>query len=70
MPKLPGVKVQDAVRALQKAGLYIDRQSKHVVMTNGVVTLTIPRGNPINAYTMASIVLKAGLTIEQFKALL
>ena len=70
MPKLPGVKVQDAVRALQKAGLYIDRQSKHVVMTNGVVTLTIPRGNPINAYTMASIVPKAGLTIEQFKALL
>lgn len=70
MPKLPGVKVQDAVRAFQKAGFHVDRQSGHVVMTNGTVTVSIPRGNPINAYTMAGIVIKAGLTIEQFKKLL
>ena len=70
MPKLPGVKVQDAVRALQKAGFRVARQSGHAVMTNGAVTVSIPRANPINAYTMAGIVLKAGLTIDEFKKLL
>jgi predicted RNA binding protein YcfA (HicA-like mRNA interferase family) len=35
MPRLPGVNHLSAIRALQKAGLRIARQSKHVVMTNG-----------------------------------
>jgi hypothetical protein len=32
--------------------------------------LTIPRGNPVNAYTMGGIVRDAGLTIEEFRELL
>ena len=32
MPKLPGVNHLDAVRALEKAGFWIARQGKHVVM--------------------------------------
>ena len=32
--------------------------------------MTLPRHNPVNAYTMAGIVLDAGLTIEEFKNLL
>ena len=71
MPKLPGVNHQDAVRALQKAGFRIARQGKHIVMTNddGRI-LTIPRGNPINAFTMGGIVRDAGLTIDEFRKLL
>ena len=34
MPKLPGVNHLNAVRALEKAGLRIARQGKHIVMTN------------------------------------
>ncbi|MCU1307472.1 MAG: hypothetical protein JWN45_2167 [Acidobacteriaceae bacterium] len=52
MPKLPGVNHQHAVRALEKAGYRIVRQSKHIVMSNGTRFLTIPRNNPVNAYTM------------------
>ena len=70
MPKLPGVSHQSAVRALEKAGFRILRQGKHVVMTDGTRILTIPRANPINAYTMAGIVRDAGLTLEQFRELL
>lgn len=70
MPKLPGVNHQDAVRALEKAGFRIARQSKHIVMTDGVRILTIPRHNPVNAITMGNIVRDAGLTIEDFKKLL
>jgi hypothetical protein len=39
-------------------------------MTDGVRILTIPRHNPINAFTMGGIVRDAGLTIDAFKALL
>jgi predicted RNA binding protein YcfA (HicA-like mRNA interferase family) len=68
--KLPGVNHLDAVRALERAAFHIARQGKHIVMTDGVRILTIPRHNPVNTYTMAGIVQDAGLTIEEFKKLL
>lgn len=70
MPKIPGVNHLDAVRALEKAGFRIVRQGKHIVMTDGVRILTIPRHNPVNAFTMGGIVRDAGLTVEEFKKLL
>jgi hypothetical protein len=68
--KLPGVNHLDAVRAPERAAFHIARQGKQIVMTDGVRILTIPRHNPVNAYTMAGIVQDAGLTIEEFKQLL
>lgn len=70
MPKLPGVNHLDAVRALEKAGFRIARQGKHIVMTDGVRILTIPRHDPVNAFTMGGIVRDAGLTIKAFRQLL
>ena len=70
MPKVPGVNHLDAVRALEKAGFGVVRQGKHVVMTDGVRILTIPRHNPVNAFTMGGIVRDAGLTVEEFRKLL
>ena len=70
MPKLPGVNHLDAVRALERAGFRIARQSKHIVMTDGTRILTIPRHNPVNAFTMGGIARDAGLTIEAFRRLL
>lgn len=55
MPKIPGVNHLDAVRALQKAGFRILRQGKHLVMSDGVRIVTIPRHNPVNAFTMGGI---------------
>ena len=70
MPKVPGVNHLDAVRALEKAGFGVVRQGKHIVMTDGVRILTIPRHNPVDAYTMGGIVRDAGLTVEEFRTLL
>ena len=70
MPKLPGVNHLDAVRALEKAGFRVARQGKHTVMTDGHRILTIPRHNPVNAFTMGGIVQDAGLTVEEFRRLL
>jgi len=70
MPRLPGVNHQQAIKAFEKAGFWIARQSRHVTMTDGDHVITIPRANPINAFTMAGIVKDAGLSIREFKKLL
>ena len=70
MPKIPAINHLDAVRALEKAGFRIIRQGKHIVMSDGVRILTIPRHNPVNAFTMSGIARDAGLSVEQFKKLL
>jgi predicted RNA binding protein YcfA (HicA-like mRNA interferase family) len=70
MPRIPGINHMVAVRALQKVGFEIIRQGGHVVMSDGVRLVTIPRHNPVNAFTMGQIAKHAGLTPEQFKKLL
>ncbi len=70
MGKIPGIDHLAAVRALQRAGFRIIRQGKHIVMSDGSRILTVPRHNPVNAYTMGGIVRDAGLTPEEFKQLL
>jgi predicted RNA binding protein YcfA (HicA-like mRNA interferase family) len=70
VPKIPGVNHLDGVRALEKAGFRIVRQGKHIVMSDGTRIITIPRHNPVNAFTMGGIARDAGLTVEEFKKLL
>jgi len=70
VPKIAGVNHLRAVAALERAGFRILRQGAHIVMTDGVRILTIPRHNPVNAFTMGGIVRDAGLTVEEFRKLL
>jgi len=70
MPKLSGINHLVAVRAFEKIGFRIVRQSKHIIMSNGERFLAIPRHNPIQAFTLGGIVKDAGLTVEQFRNLL
>jgi len=70
LPSISGVNHLDAVRALEKAGFRIVRQGKHIVMSNGARIITIPRHNPVNAFTMGGIARDAGLSVEQFRELL
>jgi hypothetical protein len=39
-------------------------------MSDGTRFITIPRHNPVNAFTMGGIVKDAGLSVEQFRELL
>ena len=70
VPGLPGINHQRAVKAFEKAGFRIAREGKHITMTNGERIITIPRVNPIDAFTMAGIVKDAGLSNDDFKKLL
>jgi len=67
---IPGVAHDRAVRAFERAGFRVARQGKHIVMTDGSRIITIPRADPINAYTMGGIVKDASLTEKQFRKLL
>lgn len=70
MTRLPGVNHQRAIKAFEKAGFRIARQGRHITMTNGERIITIPRANPVDAFTMAGIIKDAGLSIDEFKKLL
>lgn len=70
MPSVPGINHLQAVRALESIGFRIVRQSKHIIMSDGIRILTVPRNNLINAFTMGTIVQAAGLTVEEFRKLL
>jgi predicted RNA binding protein YcfA (HicA-like mRNA interferase family) len=70
MPRIPGVSFQQAIRALRKVGFLVIREGGHVVMSNGDTRLTIPRHNPVNAFTMGAIASDAGLSPDEFRRLL
>ena len=70
MPSIPGVSQREAERVFAKLGYEVIRQGKHLIMSDGVVTLIIPRHNPINAFTMGALAKQAGLTPEQFREML
>jgi predicted RNA binding protein YcfA (HicA-like mRNA interferase family) len=70
MGKIPGIAHLRAVKALEKVGFRIARQGKHIVMTDGVRIITVPRHDPVDAHTMGGIVRDAGLNPEQFRKLL
>jgi len=67
---LTDVSSERAVRALQKAGFRKERSGKHIVLTNGVRLVTVPRHKRLNPYTLRSIIRDAGLTGQDFRKLL
>jgi predicted RNA binding protein YcfA (HicA-like mRNA interferase family) len=56
--------------AFSKRGFRIIKQRKHIGMSDGTHRITIPRHKRINPYTLKSIIKDAGLTDEEFKALI
>ncbi len=70
MGSLPGIKHLQAVRALEKLGYRVVRQSGHIIMSDGTRTLTVPRNNLINAFTMDGIIKTAGISTDEFRKLL
>ncbi|HEY2159302.1 MAG TPA: hypothetical protein VGH33_26990 [Isosphaeraceae bacterium] len=70
MASLPGINHRDAVRALERSGFRIICQGKHIIMSDGARQVSVPRNSPIKALTMGGIVRDAGLTVDEFRALL
>ena len=66
----PPVSHKRVVRAFMRAGFRAVRQGKHISMWNGETMLTIPRNDPVDPWTLKGLIRDAGLTLEEFAALL
>jgi predicted RNA binding protein YcfA (HicA-like mRNA interferase family) len=71
---LPRVSGREVVKAFESAGYAVDRQrGSHIVLRNEEPPyrrLTVPDHDEIAKGTLRSIIRQAGLTVEEFKALL
>jgi predicted RNA binding protein YcfA (HicA-like mRNA interferase family) len=72
MPKLPVVKPQEVLRALEKAG-FVSLRSKgsHIQLKKGNLLVTVPMHNrDLKIETFKSILRQAKLSVEDFTSLL
>ena len=76
MTRLPAVTVGQTLRALQRAGLVIVRStgSHHRVVhptdASRATTVAVHAGKTLKRGTLRNIIKQAGLTVEEFTALL
>lgn len=73
MPRAPRVTERQVLAALARDGWYIERQSGHIVLRHGEKpgTVAIPRHRgTLKSGTVHGIIRQAGLTVDEFIALL
>ncbi|MBC7869454.1 MAG: type II toxin-antitoxin system HicA family toxin [Chitinophagaceae bacterium] len=73
MSRLPQVSARECVNALQRGGFKQRRQTgSHIVMQRDdpYAVAVVPNHNPIGKGTLRSIIKQAGLTVDEFLALL
>lgn len=74
MTQLPGVTARQVLAALRRAGFVLDRSkgSHHLLIgpSGHRVVVPVHGGRDVPAGTLRSILRQAGLTVEQFQALL
>lgn len=73
--KLPVISGKECVRALEKAGFYVDRQrGSHIILRRDepppARTVVVPDHKELDRGTLRSIIRQAGLTVDEFLALL
>ncbi|CAG0974745.1 hypothetical protein ANRL4_01495 [Anaerolineae bacterium] len=73
MTKLPVVSGQRCVRALKQVGFRVDRQrGSHIILVRDDPdsTLSVPNHKELRPGTLKSILRQAGLSVDEFIALL
>ena len=73
MAKLPVVSGSDAVRAFERAGWRVDRQrGSHVILLKlgHIASLSVPQHRELAPGTLRALIRAAGMTVEEFSALL
>ena len=72
--RLPAVSGAEAVRAFQRVGYQLDRQrGSHIILRHPEPPhrrLTIPAHSELAKGTLRTLIREAGLTIEEFSAVL
>jgi len=67
MPKLPHISGAQAIRALERLGFVVARQSgSHVVMRKGSVGCVVPNHKDVKVGTLAGVLRQAGVSADDF----
>ena len=73
MPRLPVVSGAQAVKAFERDGWQIDRQrGSHVILLKPghIASLSVPQHAELAPGTLRALIRAAGMSVEQFSALL
>ena len=72
MTKLPHISGNECIKALEKAGFVVQRQTgRHIVMENNSQRVLVPTGSrSLEAEILRRIIRTAGLLVEEFVELL
>jgi predicted RNA binding protein YcfA (HicA-like mRNA interferase family) len=73
MSKLPLISGRKCIKALEKAGFYVKRQTgSHVILRRDdpYAQVVVPDHNELDRGTLLAIIKHAGLTVEDFIKLL
>ena len=75
MPRRPVVTGKEMIRALERAGFFLDRQrGSHVTMrhrdTRRSVTVPVHAGAALTPKILSSVLEQAGLTVDELRRLL
>ena len=73
MTKLPSISGRECVRALEKAGVYMSRQTgSHMNLRRDdpYGKVVVPSHRELDRGTLRRVIRQAGLTVEEFVALL
>ena len=71
MPKFPGLSGAQIVRALEKLGFVVARQSgSHIVMRRNGQGCVVPSHKEVKVGTVNGVLRQAGVTAEEFNSVL
>lgn len=69
MPQVPLITPKEVIKVFEKFGWEVARQKgSHIIMTKAgnIATLSIPNHKQVARGTLRSLIVKSGLSIEQF----
>jgi len=67
MPKLPHISGAQAIKALERLGFVVARQSgSHVILRKGAIGCVVPNHKEIKVGTLAGILRQAGISADEF----
>jgi predicted RNA binding protein YcfA (HicA-like mRNA interferase family) len=67
MPKFPGLSGADIVRALERLGFEMMRQSgSHIIMRRGISGCVVPNHKEVKVGTVNGVLRQAGVTPDEF----
>ena len=67
MPKFSNLSGQDVIRALERLGFTVSRQSgSHVIMRRGASGCVVPNHKEVKAGTVSGVLRQAGVSSDEF----